>query len=148
MSVHALNVLDNSVMSVRARIAALWASATLLYIYGDVIAFYSPGGLQRMLDGKMGPLPVTPTLLLGVAILMSAPAVMVALTAVLKPVLNRWLNVVMGAAYTAVMLFTMIDAVKSGIHFYLYLGVVEVLLTLLIVWWALTWPRQPLVKTA
>src|SRR6185369_11631731 len=115
MSVHALNVLDNSVMSVRARIAALWASATLLYIYGDVIAFYSPGGLQRMLDGKMGPLPVTPTLLLGVAILMSAPAVIVALTAVLKPVLNRWLNVVMGAAYTAVMLFTMIDAVKSGI---------------------------------
>jgi len=97
-----------------------------------------------MLDGKMGPLPVTPTLLLGVAILMSAPAVMVALTAVLKPVLNRWLNVVMGAAYTAVMLFTMIDAVKSGIHFYLYLGVVEVLLTLLIVWYALTWPTHPL----
>ena len=46
--------------------------------------------------------------------------------------------------YTAVMLFTMIDAVKSGIHFYLYLGVVEVLLTLLIVWYALTWPTHPL----
>ena len=97
-----------------------------------------------MLDGKMGPWPVTPTLLLGVAILMSAPAVMVALTVLLKPVLNRWLNVVMGAAYTAIMPFTMIDAVTFGFHFYLYLGVVEVFLTLLIVWYALTWPRQPL----
>ena len=141
MSVHAL---DDSAMSIKARISVLWGSATLLYLYGDVIAFYSPGGLQRMLDGKMGPWPVTPTLLLGVAILMSAPAVMVALTVLLKPVANRWLNIVMGAAYTALMLFTMIDAWKIGFHFYVYLGVVEALLTLLIVWYALTWPRQPL----
>ena len=42
------------------------------------------------------------------------------------------------------MLFTMIDAWKLGFHFYVYLGVVEALLTLLIVWYALTWPRQPL----
>jgi hypothetical protein len=96
----------------------------------------------------MGPWPVTPTLLLGVAILMSTPAVMVALTVLLKPVANRWLNVVMGAAYTTLILFTMIDAWKFGFHFYIYLGVVEVLLTLVIVWYALTWPRQPPVKTA
>lgn len=49
----------------------------------------------------------------------------------------------MGAAYTANMLFTMIDAVKFGFHFYVYLGVVEALLTLLIVWYALTWPSRP-----
>jgi len=148
MSVHALNALDDSAMSIKARIAVLWGSATLLYLYGDVIAFYNPGGLQRMLDGKMGPWPVTPTLLLGVAILMSAPAVMVALTVLLKPVFNRWLNVVMGAVYTAIMLYTMIDAVKFGFHFYIYLGVVEVLLTLLIVWCALTWPRQTACPTS
>jgi hypothetical protein len=121
MSVHALDVLDDSPMSIKARIAVLWGSATLLYLYGDVIAFYSPGGLQRMLDGKMGPWPVTPTLLLGVAILMSAPAVMVALTVLLKPVFNRWLNVVMGAVYTSIMLFTMIEAVEIRLPFYLYL---------------------------
>jgi hypothetical protein len=135
-------------MSVKARISVLWGSATLLYIYGDVIGFYSPGGLQRMLDGKMGPWPVTPNLLLGVAIMMSAPAVMVALTVLLKPVASRWLNVVMGAAYTAIMLFTMFGALKFDGYFYVYLGVVEVALTSLVVWYALTWPRQPLVKTA
>jgi Family of unknown function (DUF6326) len=136
------NALDDSAVSIKARIALLWGSATLLYLYGDVIAFYSPGGLQRMLDGKMGPWPVTPVLLLGVAILMSTPAVMVALTVVLKPVASRWLNVVMGAAYTAIMLFTMIGAWKFGGYFYIYLGIVEVVLTLLVVWYALTWPRE------
>ena len=159
MSVHAdttrakghlrsLNVLDDPAMSIKARISVLWGSATLLYLYGDVIAFYSPGGLQRMLDGKMGPWPVTPILLLGVAILMSAPAVMVALTVLLKPVASRWLNVVMGAAYTAIMLFTMIGAWKFDGYFYIYLGVVEVVLTSLVVWYALTWPRQSLMNTA
>ena len=48
---------------------------------------------------------------------MSSPAVMVALTVLLKPVASRWLNVVMGSAYTAVMLFTMIDAWKFGDYF-------------------------------
>jgi hypothetical protein len=138
-----LNALDDSAMSIRARISALWVSATLLYLYGDVIAFYVPGGLQRMLDGKMGDWTVTPTLLLGVAVVMSSPAVMPALTVLLKPVASRWLNVVMGSAYTAVMLFTMIGAWKFGGYFYIYLGVVEVVLTSLVVWYALTWPRQP-----
>jgi hypothetical protein len=68
---------------------------------------------------------------------------MVALTVLLKPVASRWLNVVMGSALTALILFTMIDAWKFGYYFYIYLGVVEVVLTSLVVWYALTWPRQP-----
>jgi hypothetical protein len=43
-------------------------------------------------------------------------------------------------------LFTMIDAWKFGFYFYIYLGVVEVALTSLVVWYALTWPRQPVVR--
>jgi hypothetical protein len=143
-----LNALDESAMTIKARIAILWASATLLYLYGDVIAFYVPGSLQKISDGKLGDWTVTPTWLLAVAVLMSTPALMGALTVVLKPVASRWLNVVMGAAYSAVILFTMIGAWESGLHFYIYLGVVEVLVTLLIVWYALTWPRQPLMTTA
>jgi hypothetical protein len=126
----------------KARISVLWVSATLLYLYGDVIAFYVPGGLQRIIDGKLGNWTVTPTWLLGVAVLMSTPSVMAALTLLLKPVASRWLNVVMGSAYTVLILFTMIDAWKSGSYFYIYLGVVEVVLTSLVVWYALRWQRQ------
>ena len=68
---------------------------------------------------------------------------LVALTVSLKPVASRWLNVGMGDAFMALILFTMIDAWKFGYYFYIYLGVVEVLLTLLFVSYALRRPRQP-----
>jgi hypothetical protein len=81
--VRTMSALDDSAVSIKARISLLWVSATLCYLYGDVIGFYSPGGLQRILDGKLGDWTVTPTWLLGVAVLMSMPAVMVALTVLL-----------------------------------------------------------------
>ena len=98
--VRSMNVLDVSTVSIKTRIAVLWVSATLCYLYGDVIAFYGPGALQKMIDGKLGEWTVTPNWLLGVGVLMSLPAVMVALTVLLKPVVSRWLNVVVGAAMT------------------------------------------------
>jgi hypothetical protein len=139
----AKSALDNPVVPVKAKISALWAAVELCYLYGDVIGFHTPGALQRILDGKMGFWPITPVLLLGVAIVQSIPAIMVASTLLLWPALSRWLNVLLGAAYTALMLYTMIDAWKYGFYFYMYFGVVESLLTLLVVWYALAWPRPP-----
>ena len=136
------SALDNSTVPVKAKIAALWASAMFCYIYGDLIGFYVPGGLQRIMDGKFGFGPVTPILLLGFALVMSAPAIMVALTFLLKPAVSRWLNAILGLAESALMLYTMIDAWKFGYYFYIYLGVVEVMVTGLIVWYAVTWPRH------
>jgi Family of unknown function (DUF6326) len=136
------NVLENSTVHVKAKISALWVSVMFCYAYGDLTAFYVPGALQRIMTGKMGPWPATPKLLLGVAVFMSIPALMIALALLLRPAASRWLNVVMGSAYTALILFTMIDAWKLGSYFYIYLGVVEVVLTSLVVWYALSWPRQ------
>jgi hypothetical protein len=129
-------------IDIRLTLSALWASATLCYLYGDFIAFYSPGALRMMMDGKMGSWPTTQELLLGVAIVMAFPAVMVALALALKPAASRWLNIIMGVVYTAIMLVTMPPAWNSGSYFYLYLGLVEVTLTSFIVWYAFTWPKQ------
>ena len=134
--------LDNARVHVKAKLSALWASAMFCYAYGDLIGFYVPGGLQKMIDGTLLPFPITPYVLLGFALVMSIPAVMVAATLLLGPDVSRWLNVIAGLAETALMAYTMIDAWKFGFYFYIYLGVVEVVLTLLIVWCALTWPRE------
>ena len=135
-------MLDDFKLHVKAKLSVLWASATLCYLYGDVISFYQPGMLQSMLDGKMGYWPVTPELLLGISAFMATPGVMVFLTFALSPTWSRWLNVAMGALYTATMLFTMVGAWSLGNYFYILLGVVEVVLTGLVVWYALTWPRR------
>jgi hypothetical protein len=48
------------------------------------------------------------------------------------------LNIVFGAAYTGIISLTM----WSGAHFIFY-GVIEIALTLLVVFYAWTWPRRP-----
>jgi hypothetical protein len=69
---------------------------------------------------------------------MAIPGVMVFLSLVLKPNLYRWVNIILGVTYTAIMLITM----PGAWAFYIFLGIVEVALTLLIVWYAWSWPKQ------
>lgn len=125
---------------VRLKLAALWASTMFLYLYGDYFGLYKPGTLQSMLDGVMGPLgPTTQGILVGTALMMTIPSLMVFLSLVLPVRVNRVANIVLGLLYTAIILATM----PGAWHFYLMLGVVEAALTLTIAWSALKWPRQP-----
>jgi hypothetical protein len=130
---------DDIKIHVRVKLSALWTSVMLCYIYGDYFDLYRPGKLRGMLEGRMMPLgPVTQGMLLGTSILMAIPSVMVFLSLALKPHPSRWLNIVLGAIYTIIMLVTM----PGAWVFYLFLGVVEVALTALIVWYAWTWPKR------
>lgn len=124
---------------VRLKLAALWTSLMFCYIYGDYFGLYVPGKVQGMLNGIMGPLgPVTQKVLVGTSVMLAIPAVMVFLSTVLPPAINRWVNIVLGMFYTVIMLLTM----PGAWAFYIFLGVVEVALTLLIVWHAWTWPKE------
>lgn len=87
----------------------------------------------------MGPLPVTQGSLLTASILMIIPAVMVFLSLTLKPKVNRWANIILGVLYTFVNISNLIG--ETWIY-YISFGVVEIALTLLIVWYAWKW-RNP-----
>jgi hypothetical protein len=130
--------LDDVKIHVKFKISALWASVMFCYIYGDYFGLYVPGVLQRMLEGKMGPFgPTTQGVLLGTSVMMAIPSIMVFLSLALKPDLNRRLNIVLGAAYTLIILITMWDWA-----FYIFFGVVEVVLTASVVRYAWMWPKQ------
>jgi hypothetical protein len=134
----AATALDDIKIHVKLKISALWASVMFCYIYGDYFGLYVPGALQRMLEGKMGPIgPTTQGVLLGTSVMMAIPSIMVFLSLALKPNLNRWLNIVLGAVYTVIILVTMWDWA-----FYIFFGVVEVVLTALVVRYAWKWPKQ------
>jgi hypothetical protein len=135
----ASTVLDDVKIHVKMKLSALWVSLTLCYIYGDYFGLYKPGKLQGMLEGIMGPLgPTTQGVLLGTAILMAIPSVMVFLSLALKPNANRWANIVLGVIFTVIMLITM----PGAWVFYVFLGIVEIALTVLIVWYAWNWPKH------
>ena len=127
-------------MPVKLKLSALWASVMFCYIYGDYFGLYVPGTLKSMLDGKMGPLgPTTQGVLLGTTALMVIPSLMPLLSLMLRPSLNRIVNIVLGIVYSIVMLVSLPGAWR----FYQAIGVVEILLTALVVWHAWTWPREP-----
>ena len=129
---------EETPIPVRIKLAALWASTMFCYIYGDYFWLYQPGKLQSMLAGRIVPLgPVTQTNLLGATISMAVPSAMIFLSLVLRPALNRRVNIVLGILYTVFVLVTM----RRAWAFYIFLGVVDMLLTAAIVWYAWTWPR-------
>jgi hypothetical protein len=122
---------------VRLKLFALWCSVMFLYIYGDYFELYQPGKLRGMMDGSTAMGAVSQGVLLGMSAIMVIPCVMPFLSLVLPAGANRWVNVIFGAVYTVIMIL----AIRGGWHFYVVYGVIEIVLTLLVVWFAWTWPR-------
>ena len=127
-------------INVKIKLAGLWAAVMFLYIYGDIFGFYKPGLIEELLAGEVAGMLITQVWLLGVVILMAIPSVMVFLSLILRAKVNRWVNIILGIVYTAVMLYTMF--MPGTWAYYILLGIVEVVLTVLIVWYAWTWPKQ------
>jgi hypothetical protein len=129
-------VLNDIKVHVRFKLSALWAALMFCYIYGDYFGLYVPDKLQGMLDGE-GPVgPVSEGSLIATALLLAVPGLMVFLSLALWPRLCRWVNITLGVFYTAIMLLTM----PGAWLFYITLGVIEVVLSLLIVVYAWRWP--------
>jgi hypothetical protein len=139
MSNESRPTLERHRVPVGIRLALLWTSLMFLYIYNDYFDLYSPGTIEQMAAGRIGPLgPATDAVLVGVAIVMAIPALMIFLSAALPPIASRWLNVVFGLAYTGIEALTFIGSRP----FYQLIVALEIALSALIVWTALRWPRQ------
>lgn len=123
-------------LNVKIKLSALWIAMMLLYIYADILSLFRPGQVEEMLEGRMGPFPVTQGSLLTASILMIIPAVMVFLSMALKPVVNRWANITLGTLYTLVNISNLIG---EAWVYYIFFGIVEIVLTLLIVRYAWKW---------
>ncbi|HXM19703.1 MAG TPA: DUF6326 family protein [Terriglobales bacterium] len=122
----------------KLKLSALWTSVMFCYIYADYFELFKPGRLQEIIAGN-GPFGQTTQWVLVVASLVLAiPSVMIFLSIALKATVNRRVNIIVGSFYTVLIMFT---ASRNWAFMKMY-GVVEVVLTGLAVWYALTWPKQ------
>lgn len=123
---------------IRAKLSSLWAALMFCYIYGDYFGLYVPGKLSGMIGGG-GPMgPVSQSSLVISSVLLAVPGLMIFFSLVLPSAVCRWTNIVFGAFYIVVMVLTM----PGAWNFYLLLGIVEISIGLLTVWYAWRWPRQ------
>jgi len=123
---------------VRFKLFALWSSLMFFYIYGDYFELYQPGKLQKMIAGSSPLGSISQGLLLGMSAVMVIPSLMPFLSLVLPVRVNRWMNIVFGTVYTVIMIL----AIRGGWHFYIFFALIEIALTVLIVWYAWTWPKH------
>jgi hypothetical protein len=130
--------MEDMKIGMKIKLSALWVAMMLLYIYADILSLFRPGQIEEMTEGLMGPFPVTQASLLVASILMIIPAVMVFLSLTLKPKVNRWTNITLGVLYTVVNVSNLIGETWA---YYISFGIVEIVLTLLIVWYAWKWPK-------
>ena len=133
-------ILEYVKINVQMKLSALWVTVMFLYVYADVKAFYKPGHIEGVIAGEVEGMQFTQVFLLGGAILMTIPAVMVFLSLILKAKANRWANMSIGIFMTVAILLSMF---MPGVWaYYIFYGSVEVVLTALIVWYAWKWPIQ------
>ena len=135
-------VLEDSKVNIRIKLAGLWASVMSCYIYGDYFSLYVPGKAQGFLNGDN--LLNSPVKLFAASVLMAIPALMIFLSLVLKPAASRCLNIIFGVFYSAIMLLIAVTTLASWWSFYVFLAVVEVIITALITRYAWNWPKQSL----
>lgn len=131
-------MLENQKVNIKIKLAALWASVTFCYLYGDYFELYTPDKINSLITGDN--IMDNPTTLLLASIVLAIPSVMVAASILLKPKINRILNILFGTLFTIMMIFIGVSSTNEWYLFYMFLAFLESIITALIVWNAWNWP--------
>jgi len=126
-------------INIKILLSGLWTSVMFLYIYGDYFELYVPKKVEGLLSGSN--LLDTPYKLLFATILLTVPSLMIFLSLLLKPKINRILNISV-AGFLAIFTFMVgVSSISEWKIFYVMLAFLESMLTMIIVWKAWTWKK-------
>jgi len=133
------NILEDVGINVKVKLSALWVALMFCYTYADILGFYAPGNIEELISGEIAGIQMTQGLLLGSAVLMAVPTVMVFLSLALQARANRLANIIAGLVYLVVLVSTF--ATGRNPAYYLFFAALKAVLLGLIVWLAWKWPR-------
>ena len=81
-------------INIKIKLAALWTSATFCYLYGDYFELYTPEKVNSLISGEN--VLNSPITLFIASLIMVIPPLMIILSLILKPIPNKWLNIIFG----------------------------------------------------
>ena len=122
---------------VKMKLAALWTAVMFCYVYGDYFELYVPHKVQGLVSGHN--MLDSPGKLFAASIVAVLPALMICGSVLLPTRPNRVLNLVLGTGYTALMLLVGSLSLSVWRTFYVFLALLESVLTVIVVWQAWTW---------
>jgi Family of unknown function (DUF6326) len=121
-------------------LSALWIAMLIVFAYVDIFGFFRADVLKATLDGKVAVTGITvdQMFLVFTTVYILIPTLMVVLSLVLRPRVNRIVNIVVALVYAvSIVAFS----IGEGWVYYLLGSAVEVVLLVAIVRTAWTWPR-------
>jgi hypothetical protein len=127
-------------INIKLKLSALWATVTFCYLYGDYFELYVPKKVEGLINGDN--MLDSPNKLFTAAFLLLIPSLMVFLSVILKPTINRILNIGLGLFYTLFVALVGVSSISEWRAFYVFYALIEVILTLTIVWYAWCWERE------
>lgn len=133
-----MNSFEDLKINVKIKLSALWITLMFCYSYTDVLGFYSPGNLDDIIAGEIGGVPLTQEMLFAMAIMMALPILMVFLSVILMPKVNRPLNIIIGLFHFVLLFATFLNTITL---YYIVLASIELICLILIIWFAFKWPK-------
>lgn len=132
---------QDSKVDVKVVLSGLWITMLILFAYVDIFGFFRADVLQAALDGEIAStgFSVDQVFLAATTIYILIPTLMVMGSLLLRPRLNRALNIVVSAVYAVSIAVSCIG--ESWIY-YLLGSAVEVVLLVAIARMAWTWPKH------
>lgn len=137
-------ILGDMKINVKIKLSALWVTLMLFYIYADILGFYSPGVIEKVVSGEIGGFQISDGVLFIMAIWMAVPSLMVFLSLALKANANRWVNILAAIVSLVVLAATFFTGEFTAR--YAFQAVIEAVLIVMILWQAWRWPEEQNVR--
>ena len=119
-------------MTLQIKLAALWTVVMFNMVFADILTLFSPGSIAELATGTIEGVTMTEPLLLLAAVFIEIPVLMIILSLVLQPRPNRVAQLI--AAPVTILFVVGGGSLKAH---YLFLGGIEVLVLIWIIWIAL-----------
>ena len=116
-------------------LSALWIATMLTYLLGDVLRIFS-GDFKAGEMGSSGGMKMTQPMMLGIAVLMVIPIVMVVLTLILGYPVNRWANIIVAVFF---FLFNLVGLPTYPSAYDKFLIAVSLVFNGMTIWYAWNW---------
>ena len=139
------STLEDRRVNVKVKLALLWAALMFFYIYNDIFSLFQPGHVAELVEGQLGGVQFTQTVLFGATVLMAFPSFMILLSLTLKARINRVVNIVVAILHIFVLLGTQFVGEGETWLYYRFYELLEAVFLVLIIWTAWKWPTtEPL----
>jgi len=135
------HTLQDDKVNVKIILSVLWVAVMFIYVYADIKTLFQPEIPEQIISGIMGGMTISQSFLFAAAVLMSVPPIMIILTLILKPSINRWVNIIVSFLLIILIIITRFVPAKIW-YYYIYYQLIEAIIHSLIIWYAWRWPVQ------